>query len=908
MPDFINQSGIWIFAYLGLSKIYPQKLPSTHFIMYPETRKQDSQPEQKIAFMNRISTHRWPKSLKNNLFAALLLSFGWFTPSLIAQTCTYTIEMFENYGIGWSGGFLTVNSNGTVTTHTLLTGNMGNSSFEVTNGKPLTITYTAGGFAGPSYMVYDASGDLIFSSGPPPLTTGTVFSGVACCASGCDKPNADLTFISMITDSSAFVNWANVAGAQGYLLEYGPSGFPPGAGLLIDSIPSNADLTGLNPCVDYDFYLYTRCSDSTLSCPAGPLSLKTKCPALIPGGTCTYTLEFFDSFGDGWNGASLTVQNNGNMQTFTLLNGFEVTHTFTATSNTIIDFSYTAGSFADEVTYNILDPNGQVIFSDGPFPTAGPVFSTLACPSCPGPVPFMKDVNADNATVAWNPNPGVNGTYIVEYGPFGFTLGTGTVLNIVSSQSTVLLSGLQENTWYDVYVSLDCGTEASLPRNPVSFKTLWLHDVGVSTITMPNSDECDLGGNEMVTIGLRNYGQKPETLFEFFFAVNGVPVNIPVPQDGLFTGVVGNDSTQFIAFETTYDFSAPGYYLIEAWTKLDGDSDRTNDTFRLEINTAYALPLMEDFEDGTVDPLWINNGSIFPPDSHNNESFVLGINLWAGVQNFALTTKRYGVLAPGDQLSLDYRFVDYFEGTQATDLGDNTVEVQISDDCGESFETIYTIDESNHTPTTDMTTLILPLDQYEGKAINLRLVGAWSGGDYWLDIDNINITGCPANLGLEAQIVGSPENEASGSITLIPHLGTAPFSYSWDIGSTGATINDLPVGVYEVTVTDAAGCQQASIYQVGYLVGTDEVAGIQSMNLYPNPTADVALLDLTLVRAMDVQLRLLNTNGQVVYDAALQNVQHARQELDLAHQPPGLYIVQVVAQGRPYYAKLMVAR
>lgn len=45
-----------------------------------------------------------------------------------------------------------------------------------------------------------------------------------------------------------------------------------------------------------------------------------------------------------------------------------------------------------------------------------------------------------------------------------------------------------------------------------------------------------------------------------------------------------------------------------------------------------------------------------------------------------------------------------------------------------------------------------------------------------------------------------------GSITVDAYLGVEPYTFEWNNGATGNTINDLEPGAYEVTVTDANGC------------------------------------------------------------------------------------------------------
>ncbi len=104
--------------------------------------------------------------------------------------------------------------------------------------------------------------------------------------------------------------------------------------------------------------------------------------------TCSYTLEMFDSFGDGWNGATLIVNIGGVITPYTVTeadnDGFSRTVTLTVTNGAPISFLYTPGIFEFEVTYRLRDSDGNIIFSDGPNPDLGVVFTTTAvCPTCP---------------------------------------------------------------------------------------------------------------------------------------------------------------------------------------------------------------------------------------------------------------------------------------------------------------------------------------------------------------------------------------------------------------------------------------------------------------------------------------------------------------------------------------------
>ena len=848
------------------------------------------------------------------LAAALLLAV-----TVAGQTCSYTISMFDSFGDGWNGGTLTVVSNGVTTTHTLAVGNMGTSTFQVTPGTPITISWVAGAFAfEPSFELTDPDGVVLLAQGSP-IPAGVVYTGIGYCPN-CPTINPNLVIIqpALVTDTSININWPNQSIAEYFIVEYGPAGFPLGTGISFQTTASQATLTGLNPCVTYDIYLASFCGVDSMSAYLGPFTHTTSYTPANPGVTCDYTFNLFDGFGDGWDNGALEVKHNGITNTYTIdfTQGDQASYTLTAISNLPIEVTHLPSIFPFEVTYEILDPSGSVIFSDGPNPQTGKVFTTIACPTCPGPTDaWMSDVNATNARFAWQPSPGASGNYIIEYGPMGFTLGTGVRDTVPTGQLNYQqLTGLTENSWYNAYIKLDCGTEFSKSFGPVMFHTLWLNDLGVSGISMPTATGCDLTSNEEVTIELHNYGQAPQTLFEFYFAVNGQVAPIPVPQDGLFTGVLGNDSTQVISFETNWDFSQPGIYHIQAWTVLDGDSQLKNDTFSTFIITAYPKPMKEDFEDNSIPTSWTTTGAIFAPNSHNNPTFVMGINLYASVPNMELVTNRVGPIAAGDTLKFDYRYVNWSLGTTATILGTgDKLEVQISKDCQATWQTVQTINSTNHVASTDFATKSVLLNAYNGKAINVRFRGTWGTGDYWLDLDNINISGCPAALYLLGDVHGSLDGDSTGSINLDIPFDQGPFEYIWT-NATGDTISmqedptGLPIGTYSVAVTSGGGCSGFQTFTLGVFVAADEVEGVEEITLYPNPTSGRAFVDVKLLKNMDVQMRLLNLSGQVVFQSQQENATSFNQEIDLSGQAPGMYILQVIADGKPYHAKLMVAR
>ena len=834
---------------------------------------------------------------------------GFINPPTV---CTYTLLLEDSFGDGWNGASLDVTINGITTNYTFFTGNQASFSFDVLDGLPLVLEYFSGVFENEvTYTLFNSDGNPIFSDGPFPQT-GVVYDELAVCPD-CLAPSASSITATFIGVDSAVIDWDPLPSAEQYQLEWAPAGFPLGFGLtsIVDGPP--ASLSGLNPCVNYDVYVYAICGEDSLSAPAGPLTFQTQ-PESV-GDPCTYTIEMFDSFGDGWNNANITVTINGVSTVYTFTTGFEATFNLNVFANLPMIFTYSPGVFENEVSFNIIDPDGNVIYSDGPFPQTGQILSIVACPTCSGPLSFdVTDVNATSASFVWSAatDPG---SYTLEYGPLGFTLGTGTVLNPTGTSATI--TGLSEGSYYDVYLSFLCDDgEKAKTLGPITIHTIWLNDVGVSGLISPTLADCNLGSEETISIQLENFGQNPQSLVPFFYAVNGVPANISLPADGLYTGVLGNDSTDVVEFDLTYDFSVPGYYLIEAWTALDPDSDRSNDTFRIEIITASPLPLMEDFESGVFPAGWTSDefNPMYGPNNHNNPTWVIADNNYSFDQQFLVTTHRVGPLGDNDSLYFDYRFVNWFAGTTATTLNGDSLNVYISDDCEETFTRVFTIDQFNHTPTTNFTTVGVDLSTYANKAINVRFEQKWAvSGDYWTDLDNINVTGCPAFFLFDANIVDATGSDKSdGSISLTGNvLGTGPFTFEWEDLPPDSSVNVLTgllPGNYLVTITDAMGCTEQRVITVGVSTGTIEAPFLDRFDLFPNPTNGSAVIDLVLQETSDLRLQVYNSVGQLLVDLEEDGVRQLRREIDLGQYPAGMYFVKVAVEDQWHLAKLILAK
>ena len=127
------------------------------------------------------------------------------------------------------------------------------------------------------------------------------------------------------------------------------------------------------------------------------------------------------------------------------------------------------------------------------------IFPIIAPPPCFKPAyPRVSNIGAWHATVRWDIPVGVQ-FFNLEYGPAGFTPGTGTtILNIYAD--SCLLSGLTELTQYDVYITGWC-----------SYQQTFSDTVHIDFTTRPLCDTAQgLNATRTNTI-IRAWWQQPAT-------------------------------------------------------------------------------------------------------------------------------------------------------------------------------------------------------------------------------------------------------------------------------------------------------------------------------------------------------------------------------------------------------------
>lgn len=305
--------------------------------------------------------------------------------------------------------------------------------------------------------------------------------------------------VSAIGDTSVNLSWSNPTGASQWEVEYGPVGFTPGTGVgtIVTGITTNNSytLSGLTAATSYDFYVRAICGQDNIS----PLSDSGSFTTALCAASqqCDFVFRMTDSWGDGWNGNTMTIRQFG--QTVATIGGTftagagPVNITVALCSNQPFElFWNTGGTFPGEVGVSIIDPLGVQIYNK-PFNTgtrgtvlySGPAMCTP--PTCPAPTNIVvSGLTIDSGTVTWTDNAGATQWEVIiqpagtGYPPIGVTP-TATV-----STPSYSFSGYTSATSFEVYVRAICSpTDSSIWAGPINFATLISNDECASAINVP---------------------------------------------------------------------------------------------------------------------------------------------------------------------------------------------------------------------------------------------------------------------------------------------------------------------------------------------------------------------------------------------------------------------------------------
>lgn len=344
----------------------------------------------------------------------------------------------------------------------------------------------------------------------------------------CEKP-ADLN-AGNITTSAADLSWSAVPHSIAWDIEYGLHGFSQNSGTLVIEIPDNHyTITNLLQAARYDFYVRSRCTLELLSEWTGPYTFDTACEAFgIPFAQFFNTNQFpvcwSQSYSGGITGERWVLSNSSQAggsayEALTVRSDQSGVSRLvsppidlSSATNPILQFKHNYRDLGQGCIFKVQSSNDGINWTDEGFsftsgsgnigpqtvniPVTGGSETTYISwvvegnhnqflrwhiddviiqeVACPMPYQLAAgSITDSSAELSWQ-QWGEAASWFIEYGPPGFTQGSGTLITGITG-TTYTLENLEQNTQYQFIVRANCGggqiSEWSLP---FAFNTICL--------------------------------------------------------------------------------------------------------------------------------------------------------------------------------------------------------------------------------------------------------------------------------------------------------------------------------------------------------------------------------------------------------------------------------------------------
>lgn len=179
-------------------------------------------------------------------------------------------------------------------------------------------------------------------------------------------------------------------------------------------------------------------------------------------------------------------------------------------------------------------------------------------------------------------------------------------------------------------------------------------------------------------------------------------------------------------------------------------------------------------------------------------------------------------------------------------------------------------------------------------------------GDYWVEVMDVN--GCVGAAGINVTVSPLPTANFERDTTACAHLevvldagGHTGYTYLWSNDATTQTIMVDSSGIgltgsktFWVEITNEFSCTSVDTVTINFkdCTGIEELAGSLGINAYPNPTDGQFTLFLETETQMDVNIRIVNQLGKVIFNKKQITVTDQHQEkINLTSYPNGIYTV-----------------
>lgn len=573
------------------------------------------------------------------------------------------------------------------------------------------------------------------------------------------------------------------------------------------------------------------------------------------------------------------------------------------------------------------------------------VVTIAPAPTCPSPALLAAGGSTSTtASVNWGSGCSTATAFDFEYGPVGFTQGTGTLIQNTTATNAYTIIGLTPNSSYDVYFRANCGSgDVSAWSVPVTVSTpcapISLVNPGAQVVcntyalptlaevtpsnnaglilsyrTQPNGGGTEITGNITTTQTVYIYGVAGACSDNesFQVTVNNSSTsttnvtqcssylwtnNVTYTTSGTYTQTLANaagcDSVATLNLVITQPTTSTLNEVACQTFTLNSQTYTTSGTYVQTLTNAAGCDstLTLNLTIGQPNAISLNETAC-SSFTWNGETYTAsGVYIDTLTNIFgcdSIVTLNLTINNTSSSNTVVSECSSYlWNGTTYTQSGSYTFTAQNAAGCDSIATLVLTI--GNNSSTTTAATC--------GSFTWTNGTTYTASGTYTQTLTNA--TGCDSLVTLNLTINPTPTATATdngnGTGTLVASTGT---SYQWIdcatntpiTGATNATYVAPINGSYAVIVTNSSNCSATSSCVIVDYIGLEE--NTVSFNVYPNPTTGAINIAIDQTTA-NYDVTVEDMNGRAVANFGSLINGNGVYSLDLSNVVTGVYFIKL---------------
>lgn len=466
---------------------------------------------------------------------------------------------------------------------------------------------------------------------------------------------------------------------------------------------------------------------------------------------------------------------------------------------------------------------------------------------------------------------------------------------------------------------------------------VFTYDVAASELITPFS-QCELTNSETVNFDIINNSLDTllsgETINVSYILNSGSPVN---ESFNLLIDSLKPSETVNYTFTQTANLSANQVHELKLFAELASIDVETNDI--LTQNVDYQKPTFDlgaDVNTGNTQ-YTIDAGAGYDIyewfDESDDQTFLVGINNRNFNDYYAVTvTNSYGCSAD-DSIQVTFTTTPDLAVTAMitpesgcwNDGAKYPVHIEITNsgvvnlNPGDNFIVGYKVDEE--TAVTETFNVITTMSSSDTRNYTFTDSILFASAKIYLikpfvklandeDVSNDTLTtGTIVEITAPEVILGSSDTISTTGTSYPIQPSEAYSTYLWSDGSNGSELTVTETGLYSVIITDINGCSgEGSIYIKFLTTGLDNLIQGDGYKLtyFPNPVSEQLMVQFENKKSKGIIIEIVSSNGQVVYNNKISNVENYTERIDVTSFSNGVYYIRFNIDDEFYVRKIII--